>query len=272
MRALVWLVVAVLAYILGVVCLELGASAQRGDPHLGWYVTLELVGFALWVFCLVALIIAIVDVGRALMVLRRKKGLLTRSERRDRARQEEDQRILAEARRICAMLSNRQVPSAIAVWDVVALPGEVFFCRLPLSYARYYGMDVSYQTEGGAFLGHPVFVAAGIVATSVANNAARRSAEAQAREQWREWQVAPTLVSNRRILCQASGGWVEFPYESMSALYPDLESRTLVIGFHQGMPLLLRGSGVLIATPLAILFTGGPAAFAAHPALDLLRH
>jgi len=129
----------------------------------------------------------------------------------------------------------------ITVWGIVPNHGEAFFLDAPAEYARYYGQDVTYWQRGGVYIGRPSFVALGLVADSVSNSAARRNAEALAREQWREWQVSRVFVSNQRIVCSAGGRNLSFYFNATSGLYADLASNTLVVEFESAEPLMLHG-------------------------------
>jgi len=220
---------------------------------------------------LTALIFFIVGVVRAVSEWRRDRrhatGKYNRAELADRAHRDRFAQAWAASAQLRAALVARQVPPQIRVWDVVPRHGEVFFSDTAVSYARFYGQDVTYARSGGFFYGHPLFVAAGM-AFSAAGNAARRSAaEAAAQAQWREHQVVRLIVSNQRLICLVGGQWLSFDYGAMTAVYPEVEQWSLVCQFDSTSPLLLHGPDVPSAAILTVLMTYGPDAVAQHPSL-----
>lgn len=159
------------------------------------------------------------------------------------------------------------VPPPIRVWEIVPRPGEVMFLDLPADYARYYGQDASYSQSSGFYFGHPLFVVAGLAANAVGNAARRNSALAHAREQWREQQPTRVVVTNQRLVCLAAGQWLSFPYSSMSAVYPETSTWTLICQFPDVPPLLLAGHGTPLVSVMTMMMTHGRAALSEHPSL-----
>jgi phage gp37-like protein len=168
-------------------------------------------------------------------------------------------------------LLRREVPPGIRVWDVVSGPEEVFLFETPAVYARYYGSDVTYTTRGGFYFGHPAFVVTGLAVSAIANASARSRAEAMARAQWRERQVCRTLVSNQRIVCLAGGQQLSFYFNSMIAVYPEIDQSTLICQFDGASPLMLTGDAAPMIAIVAVLQTHGMQALEEHPGLARLR-
>lgn len=164
-----------------------------------------------------------------------------------------------------AALLRHHTPAQIDTWDVIPQHGEIFFYDIPVNYARYYGMDVSYSRSGGFFFGSPLFVVAGLAATAVSNSVAKRNAMAAAREQWRERQSARMLVTNQRLAIQVGGRWLNFPYHAMTAVYPAPASWSLVCQFPDTQPLMISGLGTPAATMIVLLMTHGETALERHP-------
>ena len=208
---------------------------------------------------------------RCFRAWRRAKGRYTKKEVKTLELATQASNAWENARGLRSTLLARQVPPVITVWGIVPNHGEAFFLDAPAEYARYYGQDVTYWQRGGVYIGRPSFVALGLVADSVSNSAARRNAEALAREQWREWQVSRVFVSNQRIVCSAGGRNLSFYFNATSGLYADLASNTLVVEFESAEPLMLHGIYVAQIAVLAILNTHGEQALIDHPGLAPLN-
>lgn len=92
-----------------------------------------------------------------------------------------------------------------------------------------------------------------------------------ARAQWREDQMLEIVVSNQRIRCRtAAHGWLNFDFEGISAIYPDLAQRTVILEFEQGAPLLLTSRLVPAACVLAIHARLGAEGLRNHPTVGQL--
>ncbi|QIS43014.1 hypothetical protein GW571_13170 [Clavibacter capsici] len=176
----------------------------------------------------------------------------------------------AEACRLRTSLLRGQAPPGIAVWDVVAEPGEVFLYDVQADYERYYGQDVTYQRSSGFLVGSPAFVVAGMAVAAIGDASRRSAAEAQAAAQWRELQPVRLVISDRRLLCQAGGHWLSFWYAGMTAVYPEVAEWALVCQFPDVEPLRLRGVDAPIAAVITVLGTQGIDALRDHPSLRAL--
>ena len=130
--------------------------------------------------------------------------------------------------------------------------GEDAYSDLPLTYSRFYGMNVEYQQTTGLFLGSPLFMAAGYAATAVGNSMARNRAAAQAAPQWREHCLARTVVTNVRTRCLVNGQWIGFDHAAVVEFTADLPNAACVMTFNGVEPLCLNGIG---APWLAVLLS-----------------
>lgn len=129
-------------------------------------------------------------------------------------------------------------------YTVALEPGEVAVFQIRAHYSRYYGQTVHYHQGGGFAFGPPVFVAAAVTGNMIANRSAKKRAEQQAAEQWREQQYAPVLVTDRRLLINVSGQWLWFYYQAISAIHPAVDRFELVLEFSDTSPLRLEGPDV----------------------------
>jgi hypothetical protein len=176
-----------------------------------------------------------------------------------------------EARRLRRSLLEHRVPPTIAVWEVVPQPGEVFFSDAAVEYERYYGQAVAPGGGPRFFFGTPGVMLAGLAVSTLSSASARRSAEAQARDRWREHQHVRLVVSNQRLICLAGGQWLSFPYSAMTAVHPEVADWALVCEF-DGLtaPLRLRGVEAPIAAVMTLFGTHGLDGVANHPGLRRL--
>jgi hypothetical protein len=176
-----------------------------------------------------------------------------------------------EARRLRRSLLEHRVPPTIAVWEVVPQPGEVFFSDAAVEYERYYGQAVAPGGGPRFFFGTPAVMLAGLAVSTLSSASARRSAEAQARDRWREHQHVRLVVSNQRLICLAGGQWLSFPYSAMTAVHPEVADWALVCEF-DGLtaPLRLRGVEAPIAAVMTLFGTHGLDGVANHPGLRRL--
>jgi len=275
-RELKWAIPFVVGAVTYVICLRLvedAAPTASADPaDAGPVVALSLAvlgGGALAVVTGVIGVIRLVVLG--IRYLRHKAGLYTKKEIATQSQADYREHAWRRSRSLRAQLARREVPPAITVWDVVPMQGEVFFLDRSAHYARYYGQDVYYSTQGGFFFGHPLFVAAGLGLTAAINSSRRSQAQAAAREQWREEQWVRVVVSNQRVLCLVGGQWLSFFYGGMTAVYPEVGQWTLICQFSDTSPMLLSGPDVPEIALMTVLMTHGPEALEQHPSLAPLR-
>ncbi|MGL5828090.1 MAG: hypothetical protein ACRC0L_00800 [Angustibacter sp.] len=214
------------------------------DAFLALFLLIGLV-----VLPLACLVLAAVKGWRCWRAFRRSRGVNTKKElaREFEALVEHESARAAweAAGHLKRQLVELGIPPEIFVPEIVPYPNEQFLLDTHCRYARYYGTEAHYRHEGGVFFGRPAFVLAGMAATAAGNALRRRSAEKWAQPQWRDWGDIRILVTTQRIMCQTASGWLSFDYSLTEAVYPDLESWTVVCEYPNGVaPLLLSGLGV----------------------------
>lgn len=265
------LVGAPLVYVLAMLGVGALAADAGPDPSVG----VSLAGLLLlavgFVAPLVLVVVALVRGGHVYRAARLRAGRLNRREREERDRQVSAQHFAdvawQHAVQTAAALVRGERPATMAVWDVVPLPGEVFYADVPIGYARYYGTTVHYTQTSGLFVGSPAFVLAGLAGTAVANASARSAAQRQAADQWREHQTVRLVVSDRRLLVQRGGEWIWFHHSGASAVYPDPLRRGLVCQYPDTSPLMLQGDYAPFAAVVVLAATHGAQALREHPAM-----
>lgn len=218
----------------------------------------------------VPLILLVIALGQGISVhrrARRRKGHFTRAELSQMGEKQAHAQAWENARAFRRTLLSGNVPASVDQWNVPPYAGERFFAAVPMTYARYYGQDVHYSSGGGFAYGHPAFVIGAMAVSGIANGIARSNARAQAAEQWRDWQTAHVLVSNRRLVVNASGRWLSFDYGAITAVFPEVRELTLVCQFPDSSPLLLQGSHSPLAAIMTTFATHGRDGLARHPSL-----
>lgn len=274
-----WVIPLVLApaIYLGAMWAVASINVRSEDDHLPALGILALLGIALIApfLCLIFVLIGLHGIWRS---WRRSRSRYTKADKRRiqrlriaEAERAADQQSLGDALMLGRNLLKGILPPALPVTDVLPAQGESFLLRGPARYQRYYGQDVTYSSSSPMAFGRPTFVAAVLVTSAVSNASARSRAQSKARAQWREDQQLDMLVSEQRIWCRTVGrGWLSFDFDGITAVYPDLASRTVVFEFAQGEPLLLTGRLVPAACVLALHRRLGPEGLRTHPASEQL--
>lgn len=175
------------------------------------------------------------------------------------------------AAQMCGLLRAGGQPAVLQSHTVMTAPGERILWQLQAEYRRFYGQNVTYGQGGFFALGPPLFTIGMLAGSAVANRSARRNAEALAAAQWREFQYAPVLVTDRRLLIHVNSQWLSFYYGALTAVYPEADQFTLVLDFEGTEPLRLEGPDVPTVAVLLLHCTQGPHAVEAHPSLTNLR-
>jgi hypothetical protein len=133
-------------------------------------------------------------------------------------------------------------PLAPMPFDAIRLnPGEQRYGDTVLGYARYYGMNVTYNQSSSLWFGSPVFVLAGLAATSIGNHATRQRAERMAAAQWRDHASVRTVVTDKRFMCDYMGNWLSFWHEGVVEISIDVPRWAFIVRYEVGEPLLLHG-------------------------------
>jgi hypothetical protein len=228
---------------------------------------------ALIVYFVMQLVSAIRSGYRLWRLRQQQHGHFTRGERarRDRRLAEAEQWELA--RHLMATLSSGPIlQSDIKIWGVILEPGEVLLVDTTAEYARYYGLEPTYVHTNGVFMGSASFVVAGYGLIAWANHRRRKAARAAAETSWREHQQVRLLITDRRLLCQVSGGrWLSFYYSAATAMYPEPGAWTVVLDFHEAVPLRIAGVGAPCTAVVATWALHGSTGVREHPALAPLR-
>lgn len=152
--------------------------------------------------------------------------------------------------------------------SLLLAPGEATYSDLTLGYARFYGMDVTYERSSGFFLGSPLFVAAGLAANAVSNNIAKQRAQNQAAPQWREHCPARVVVTNFCTMCFVYGRWLRFPYPNVVDFNADMLNGVCYLIFDDAEPLQLAGPQVPWLVVLLSSFLYGPNRLSTLPFLQ----
>lgn len=132
--------------------------------------------------------------------------------------------------------AGRPAPNVIAPGFLG--PGPVRL-DMPFIYARYHGMDVTYQGGGVAAVGSPSFVAGAVAANLLANSIGRAHAAQLARTQWRGHRTARVVVTDTTTWCAVDGRWLAFDHHAVMEYY--LDGSTCVLTFAGVEPLMLSG-------------------------------
>ena len=126
--------------------------------------------------------------------------------------------------------------------ELIALPDEKFYLNGTMGYSRWYGTDAVMHLPGTIISSNPWLMIGGAIGAAAGRRRARAQAAAISQAQWREWQGAPVVVTNRRILCfVAQHGWLSFYYGGVTSFYPDVENWTFVIDYDDTPALRLQG-------------------------------
>ncbi|GIF38819.1 hypothetical protein [Actinoplanes xinjiangensis] len=171
-----------------------------------------------------------------------------------------------------AALSRGLPPQQVLAGGFVS-PEPVYLDTV-MGYARYYGMNVTFQPGFTVAFGSPAFVAGAAIGNLVGNSVGRSRAAAMARAQWREHRTTRVIVTATTTWCCVDGRWLRFDHAAVMEYY--LEGATCVMTFPDTEPLMLIGPPAAVHAVLFAYLRGGPgwqyqpflhqlAAAAAHP-------
>ncbi|GAA4096367.1 hypothetical protein [Actinomadura miaoliensis] len=121
---------------------------------------------------------------------------------------------------------------------VVLRRGERAYADLPLEYSRFYGTAVQHQSV--VAIGSPALM----LGTMAGNVIARKRAESAAAPQWREHQIARTVLTDQRIMIAVRTGWLMFWHGGLVEFVPTPDTFTMVLSYADTEPVMLRGPGV----------------------------
>lgn len=147
-------------------------------------------------------------------------------------------------------------------------PGETAFIDAQCEYARFYGQNVTVNTGSSFAFGSPAFVAGAMVTRAITNAAIVSSAKKQAAAQWRDTQLARTIVTDRRVMVHVQGmHWLSFYYSAVVDLVPVFEQDVALFQFANAEPLRLVGFPASLAAVLTVLHQQGLPGLRSHPAI-----
>ena len=256
---------AVAAYVAMAVVGSAVAASREAQASAGAAV------LALLAVFLVFAVWTLIRMVQGLGILRRRLGWLTKSEQHQKAAQQAFRDGRQRAVQLKSHLLAGGHPALHSTWDVMLEPDEALILDAPMTYSRFYGTDAVYSHVSGFAMGRPAWVLAAMAGQALGNASRRNAAVAAASPMWREHQTSRTLVTDRRIICRTTGGWLSFYYAGVSVSYPDPDNSTLVLEFGNTQPLSLHGSEGASLCVLATASLYGRDALAQHPALASLR-
>lgn len=147
--------------------------------------------------------------------------------------------------------------AAVSTPGVLLEPGETAYGDVSAQYSRFYGMNVTYNQHSGFYFGSPLFVAAGLAGTAIANNNARSRAQAQAQAQWRDFSLCRAILTERRTLLHvaAENRWVSLRHHEIIGFHPVVDQWSLFTDYQQWEPMRLSGPTVpwLTAATISII-------------------
>lgn len=212
----------------------------------------------------------IVHLFIALGMLRRRLGWYTKAEKNKAAVADAYRRGIEWAIVLRDRLADGAPPVQLQTWDVMLEPDEVLLMDAPMQYGRWYGTDAVYTHRSTVAFGRPSFVIGSMVGSAIGNAVSRSSAQAAAQPMWRENQAVRTLVTDRRIMCRTTGGWLSFWYRGVIASHPDPAGSTLILEFHDTEPLRLHGYDGAGLCVFATATLHGRSTLRHHPGLTSL--
>lgn len=163
-------------------------------------------------------------------------------------------------------------PERLQSFNLNLEQGERIFDQLRAKYARYYGMDVTYQTGGVFAMGSPLFVTGALIGSAIGRSNARTRAQQMAAAQWREIQYVDVLITDRRFIIPVGGRTLSFYFNAVVAYFPEIEAMTLTLDYGgQTQPMQLFSPSIASATVLLIRQLQGAEALCSHPAIEPVR-
>jgi hypothetical protein len=147
------------------------------------------------------------------------------------------------ARNTGSALRAGNPPPRVDVWGPILEPDEQGRLQAEMSYSRFYGTDSSYRHNNLFVFGKTDFVLGAMGVNALMNQYRKTEAQRRAGVQWREHQIAPVVVTSKRLLCGvASGRWLTFPFSQVSEFFPEIHEWSVTLGFAGSTwPLRLTG-------------------------------
>lgn len=163
-------------------------------------------------------------------------------------------------------------PERLQSFNLNLEQSERIFDQFRAKYARYYGMDVTYQTGGVFAMGSPLFVTGALIGSAVGRSNAKIRARQMAAAQWREIQYVDVFVTDRRFIIPIGGRTLSFYFNGVVAFFPEVEAMTLTLDYgDQTEPLQLFSPSIAPSSVLLIRQLQGTEALRSHPAIESVR-
>ncbi len=138
-------------------------------------------------------------------------------------------------------LANGHQPPAIYAPDV--LVADTVYMDIPLSYSRFYTMNVTYRPGGFFAYGSPGLVAGATIGHLIGTSIGHARAARLSGHQWREHHLARVVVTATTTWCVVDGRWLHFDHEAVMQ-YQLTADQSCVLTFSDTDPLRLHGPSV----------------------------
>ncbi|MCZ0730658.1 hypothetical protein [Mycolicibacterium iranicum] len=145
-----------------------------------------------------------------------------------------------------------EAPPEIDVFGPVLDHDECVYFSATAQYARLYGGDGSYTTNGFVAFGRPAVMAGALAASAYVNHRRKVAARREAVSRWRDQQQSMVIGTSSRLMVNTvEHGWLSFYYSAVNEYAPDLPRWALTLGFgSQCVPMQLVGPCVPAAAVL----------------------
>lgn len=174
------------------------------------------------------------------------------------------------ARTLYRVLSAGKPLTPLNPGPIILRPGEQAHLSLPVGFARHVAAGDGSYTRVTAFGTGAVGV--GLVAGSLIGNSRRRAAaRASAAPAWRCHQQTQVLVTDQRMICNASSRQLYFDWAAVTAFYPRPADGTVVFEFADVEPLMLHGPAAAMLAVYATWKLRPHHGFVTSPPLAILR-
>jgi hypothetical protein len=151
-----------------------------------------------------------------------------------------------------ALAAGRPLPHVVA-------PGflntEPVYLDVPFMYARFYGINVTFQPGASVAIGSPAFVAAAAIGDLIGNSAGRARAANLSRTQWREHRTVRVVVTASATWCCVDGRWLAFDHAAVMEYH--LNGAACILGFAEVEPLMLAGPSAACHAVIFAYLSGG---------------
>jgi hypothetical protein len=153
-----------------------------------------------------------------------------------------------------ALAAGRPLPHIVAPGFLSAEP---VYLDVPLTYARYYGMNVTYQPGATVAVGSPAFIAGAAIGSLIGNSAGHAHAANLSRTRWREHRTVRVVVTTSATWCCVDGRWLAFDHAAVREYH--LNGAACMLDFADVEPLMLAGPSAACHTVIFAYVSGGTA-------------